>query len=422
MIEKIISGGQTGADRGALEAARKLGIATGGYIVKGFLTEKGQDLSLKQFNLKQLNTTDFSVRTELNAKVSDGTVIFSRVDNKGRVIGEGTKFTLEVLIKNKKPFLINPSDTEFIDWVHKYNIKVLNVAGNRESQFWGIQNHTEKFLIKTIKRILGSECTYKLKSILNDNISGSSEILESIIEWLKFCYVFYKTNPGILYKRLEIIEKKLSHFAIVIQFIKEAKAKLKKKPELFLTFLKNYYNIQNAYYRELFLKIEREYNLRNKTVLLHSRSGVIIKFLKFLTSQGILLNIIQTESRPSFEGVEQARGLLGFRHRVTLIVDSATSLYMPAIDYVLLGADAVIKDEKVFVNKIGSYSIALLAKEFRKEALVIAGKYKFITSFEYKFTNPPRSSKEILTKSSKNLKVENFYFEKVPFSLITKIY
>lgn len=422
MIGKIISGGQTGADRGALEAARKLGIATGGYIVKGFLTEKGQDLSLKQFNLKQLNTTDFSVRTKLNVKVSDGTVIFSRVDDKGGVIGEGTKFTLDVLINNKKPFLINPSISEFIDWVQKYNIKILNIAGNRESQFLGLQKYTEKFLIKAIKKMWNSECNTKLKNILNDNISGSSEILKKIIEWLKSCYACYRTKPEIIYKKLEMIEKKLSHFAIVVRFVKEVKIKLKKDPELFEVFLKNYHRIQNAYYQKLFQKIKQKHNFRNKTILLHSRSGVIINFLKFLASQGVRLNIIQTESRPSFEGVKQARYLLGFQHNVTLVVDSAVSLYMPEVDYVLLGADAVVKDQKVFVNKIGSYSIALLAKKFRKKTLVIAGIYKFITSSEYKFTNPLHSEKEILTRTLGNLKIENFYFEKVPFLLTTKIY
>lgn len=422
MIEKIISGGQTGADRGALEAAKKLGLATGGYIVKGYLTEKGEDLSLKQFNLKQIDTIDFSTRTELNAKASDGTVIFSKVDDKGEVIGEGTKFTLKVLITNKKPFLINPSINEFINWVQKHNIKVLNVAGNRESQFWGIQNRTKKFLIKAIEKMWISECTAKLKSILNDNISGSSEILKDVIEWLKLCYVAYKNKPDVLYEKLKIIERNLSHFPVIIQFTKEAKTKLKKDPELFLMFLNNYYNILTTYYQKLFTEIKQKYKFQSKTVLLHSRSGVIINFLEFLASRGFRLNIIQTESRPSFEGIEQARSLLRFRHKVTLIVDSAVSLYMPDVDYVLLGADAVIKDRKVFVNKIGSYSIALLAKKFRKKILVVAGKYKFVTSSEYRFTNQLHPAEEILPHIPQNLRIENFYFEKVPFSLITKIY
>jgi len=422
MIEKIISGGQTGADRGALEAARKLGVPTGGYIVKGFLTEKGTDLSLKKLNLIQLNTKDFSIRTEKNAKVGDGTVIFSKIDNKGKIIGEGTKFTLEVLKKNKKPFLINPSIDEFIKWIKKYDIKVLNVAGNRESQFCGIQKYTEKFLIKALKKIINYECTAKLKNIFNDNTSGSSEILKQIIEWLKLYYRYFKKNPKLVYKKLEIIEKKLSHFAIIVNFVKEAKEKLKKDPELFGTFLKNYYIMQGTYYLKLFKKIKLKYNFREKTVLLHSRSGIIINFLEFLASEGILLDIIQTESRPSLEGIEQAKILTGLKHKVTLIVDSAISLYMPKIDYVLLGADAVITDKKVFVNKIGSYSIMLLAREFQKKVLVIAGKFKFVSSSEYKFINLPRSSNEILPDNIKNIKAENFYFEEVPFSLLKKIY
>jgi translation initiation factor 2B subunit (eIF-2B alpha/beta/delta family) len=82
----------------------------------------------------------------------------------------------------------------------------------------------------------------------------------------------------------------------------------------------------------------------------------------------------------------------------------------------------VLKDEKVFVNKIGSYSIAFLAKKARKKTLVIAGKYKYVTSSKYSFINSPHPTKEVLLRIPKNLKVENFYFEKTPFSLVTKVY
>ena len=65
-IKKVISGGQTGADRAGLEAAKKAGIETGGYCPKDYLTEKGPDKSLKGFGLIETETREYTERTELN--------------------------------------------------------------------------------------------------------------------------------------------------------------------------------------------------------------------------------------------------------------------------------------------------------------------------------------------------------------------
>ncbi len=72
MIKKIISGGQTGADRAALDAAIKLGIPHGAWIPKGRLTEKGP-LSTP-YDLKEMPGTSYALRTEQNVIDSDGTL------------------------------------------------------------------------------------------------------------------------------------------------------------------------------------------------------------------------------------------------------------------------------------------------------------------------------------------------------------
>lgn len=63
LVEKIISGGQTGADRGGLEAARTLGIPTGGTAPRGYLTETGPDESLREFGLTESKSSAYVVRT-----------------------------------------------------------------------------------------------------------------------------------------------------------------------------------------------------------------------------------------------------------------------------------------------------------------------------------------------------------------------
>ena len=75
MIEKIISGGQTGADQGALDAAINLGIPHGGWIPKGRITEDGP--LPDRYNLIEMPSASYPDRTRKNIRESDGTLILS---------------------------------------------------------------------------------------------------------------------------------------------------------------------------------------------------------------------------------------------------------------------------------------------------------------------------------------------------------
>ncbi len=135
MIEKIISGGQTGADQAALDAAIKLGIPHGGWIPKGRLTEDGP-LSDK-YDLIEMPTASYPERTKKNIRESDGTLILSR----GRLTG-GSDLTEKWAIKYGKPMLhidlssVTPFAAAVLinDWIVDYDIKVMNVAGPRASK------------------------------------------------------------------------------------------------------------------------------------------------------------------------------------------------------------------------------------------------------------------------------------------------
>jgi predicted Rossmann-fold nucleotide-binding protein len=69
MLTKIISGGQTGADQAALDAAIELGIPHGGWIPKGRLTEAGP--LPEKYNLTEMPTKDYLKRTKQNVADSD---------------------------------------------------------------------------------------------------------------------------------------------------------------------------------------------------------------------------------------------------------------------------------------------------------------------------------------------------------------
>src|SRR5210317_1233454 len=98
MISKIISGGQTGADRAALDVAIKLDIPHGGWIPKGRITEDG---TLPQkYKLQEMPTQSYPARTEQNVINFDGTLIISR----GKLSG-GSDYTRKMALRHHKQLL-----------------------------------------------------------------------------------------------------------------------------------------------------------------------------------------------------------------------------------------------------------------------------------------------------------------------------
>ena len=152
-MKKIISGAQTGADMGALIAAKKMGLETGGAMPRGFRTEDGVRADIgKEFNMRELSSQMFPPRTYANVGDSDGTLCISK-----HWYTPGTKCTLRAVKELKKP--VFKIDTSFfdiasvVDWIVANNIQVLNVAGNRETKCPGIQATTEKFITDLIEAI-----------------------------------------------------------------------------------------------------------------------------------------------------------------------------------------------------------------------------------------------------------------------------
>lgn len=135
MIEKIVSGGQTGADRAALDAAIALGIDHGGWVPKGRKTENGP--LPDSYQLKEMASSAYKDRTIQNVIDSDGTLIVTR----GPLTG-GSITTQKATEMNDKPCLhinlnLTPAFsgiTKTTEWVFSNQIKVLNVAGPRASK------------------------------------------------------------------------------------------------------------------------------------------------------------------------------------------------------------------------------------------------------------------------------------------------
>lgn len=151
MVLRIVSGGQTGVDRGALDAAIALGLAHGGWCPQGRLAEDGR--IPPRYGLRETDSPEYRVRTERNVVDSDATLIFHR----GRLAG-GTKLTRRLAADYGKPCLLvdvdHPPEMATIrSWLLEHRIRMLNVAGPRESQSPGIHDRT----VELLKRLLGDE-------------------------------------------------------------------------------------------------------------------------------------------------------------------------------------------------------------------------------------------------------------------------
>ncbi len=144
-LRRIVSGGQTGVDRAAWDAARSCGFPIGGWCPRGRRAEDGTIPS--HYPCKETPSEVYEQRTAWNVRDSDGTLIVTCGEPRG-----GTAYTLEVAQQWKKPVLVldlcrgGASLEQVHAWLQQHRIEVLNVAGPRESNVPGIYNRALAFL------------------------------------------------------------------------------------------------------------------------------------------------------------------------------------------------------------------------------------------------------------------------------------
>jgi Circularly permutated YpsA SLOG family len=144
MITKIISGGQTGVDRAALDVALELGLPCGGWCPKGRRAEDGPIDA--RYPLSETPWDGYPQRTEWNVRDSDGTLILSYGPP-----DRGTALTQEIAQRLGKPlYIVNlsaPIDSSSVwTWIQSHGIKVLNVAGPRERSGAAVYDCAARFL------------------------------------------------------------------------------------------------------------------------------------------------------------------------------------------------------------------------------------------------------------------------------------
>ena len=144
-VRKIVSGGQTGVDRAALDAAREVEIPIGGWCPRGRRAEDGP--IDERYPLQETPSDVYAQRTSWNVRDSDGTLVIAPDETTG-----GTAFTIEEAERYRKPLLqVKNTDTKDAPtriqrWIKEHDITVLNVAGPRASEVPGIYEEARRIL------------------------------------------------------------------------------------------------------------------------------------------------------------------------------------------------------------------------------------------------------------------------------------
>ena len=161
---KLVSGGQTGVDRGGLQAAMDLGLVWGGWAPKGWRSEDGTIPPLYRANMQEHASANYLGRTRRNVVDSHATLI---VTNTYPLSGGTlkTRFFCEESLRSH--FVVSLGETDAVEKVQRWLAQffaiehpvpfVLNVAGPRESKASGIEKSTRKFLVDVLQGMIETE-------------------------------------------------------------------------------------------------------------------------------------------------------------------------------------------------------------------------------------------------------------------------
>jgi len=143
-VSKLVSGGQTGVDRAALDVALRRGIACGGWCPRGRRAEDG--IIPARYPLVETPTARYPPRTAWNVRDADATLVIHAGPPRG-----GTALTLRIARRQGKPVLAvdlaaEPDAGAVAEWLATQRTQVLNVAGPRESEAPGIGARAGGFL------------------------------------------------------------------------------------------------------------------------------------------------------------------------------------------------------------------------------------------------------------------------------------
>jgi hypothetical protein len=144
VLARVVSGGQTGVDRAALDVALELGLSCGGWCPRGRRAEDGP--IAERYPLQETPAAEYEQRTEWNVRDSDATLVLTSGAPSG-----GTALTLRLAWRLGRPVLIvdpaaGDAAEQIRSWLLGAGVRTLNVAGPRESGTPGIYRAAQAVL------------------------------------------------------------------------------------------------------------------------------------------------------------------------------------------------------------------------------------------------------------------------------------
>ena len=265
-------------------------------------------------------------------------------------------------------------------------------------------------------------------SVLRDNVSGSGQILFRVQQALIGCG---DPEKDALLLQLEKLENQFSHFALLFHFLQEVRLFIERNPVLdgnrLTTFVRLYQQQWTDAQQKASENLLKNISLSGKNVLLHSNSSALHNLFETMAARNIFPVVWQTVSSPVNEGVKQAEFLKSMGFEVHVFHEDAISKFITKIDLAVFGTDLLWDNS--FLNKVGTFPLALLLRYFHKPVYVLAESRKKIHTSEISgerlrdfLDEQPKPAEEIMEKPVSGLFVHNEYFEAVPLSLVNQVF
>ncbi|KAJ1918083.1 translation initiation factor eIF-2B subunit alpha [Mycoemilia scoparia] len=170
--------------------------------------------------------------------------------------------------------------------------------------------------------------------------------------------------------------------------VMECKQSLLKELDEFLDEAKDYRNIV--------AKIGSQFIRDGHTILVHSYSRAILSLLKKAADQNKRFRVYVTESRPDCSGIKTAQELRSLDIPTKVILDTAVGYIIEKVDLVLVGAEGVVENGGL-INKVGTYQLAIVAKEAKKPLYALTESYKFVRLYPLNQYDLPSTNPALLT-------------------------
>ena len=269
-----------------------------------------------------------------------------------------------------------------------------------------------------------------LRDIKEDRTTGAVELVKKGVDALALFITNYTGVSSFFFDELVRISQKLIdsqpsmapffNLTNVLLLAAEGEKDLEKMKRSTAEAIRGFlFHLQSS--GERISKIARALIPEKSRVLTHSYSSTVLRTLIDARKEGKPFEVICTESRPNLEGLLMARKLSEAGINVQVQIDSAAAYTIKDFDLVMVGADCLTPFG--LVNKVGTYGLALAAKEKNIPFYALCGTEKLLgAGMAKKYRILRHDPKEVWRDPPQGVVVLNFYYDTTPIELLTAIF